>query len=104
MKAIDVSPLRVGGFVVPVEIENQHLHVAGLVGRYLGDEPRIIIRDDLTAQTIAETVLHETLHAIVEIYLEGMADNISEHVVAMISQGLFQVLQDNPELTEYVSG
>lgn len=102
MQVTDVSPVYIAGFTVPIVVENHHLQVANLLGRYLGDEPRIIIRDDVSPQMMAETTLHEVLHAICGLYLESQ--EISEYVTAMIAQGLFQVLQDNPEFTKYVSG
>lgn len=103
MKVTEVSPLTIAGFTVPVEVENHHLQVAGLLGRYLGDEPRIVVRDDMSPQMVAQTTLHEVIHAVIGIYLEGHTD-LSEHVIAMIAQGLFQVLQDNEALTQYISG
>lgn len=103
MQITDIEPLLIAGFVVPIKVENHHLQVSNLLGRYLGDEPRIILRDDVSPQMIAETLLHEVIHAIIGLYLEGHED-VSEHVVAMIAQGMFQVLQANQEFTKYVSG
>ena len=102
MQVTDVSPVYVAGFTIPIEIETHPLQVAHQLGQYLGDEPRIIIRGDVPPQMMAETVLHEVLHAIGGLYLESQ--EISEHMISMLAQGLLQVIQDNPEFTKYVSG
>ena len=104
MKANEIGSLRIGGYQIPVNIENQHLAIAGVLGVYAGDDLKIMIRDDGPAALIADTVLHEVLHAITEIYLEGHTECVSEHIIAMLAQGLFQVLQDNPNFTSYVAG
>lgn len=104
MKLEDISPIYVGGFQIPISIETHHMETAGLVGRYLHDEARIVMRGGMTPQVSALTLLHEILHAAVEIYLEGLPEGVSEHVVAMMANGLFQILQDNPDFTAYVSG
>lgn len=100
----EVGPLSIGGYKIDVAIENQHLEIAGLLGRYLNDDTKIMLRDTMPKQVIAETLLHEVMHAIAEVYLEGMPDGIHEHVIAVLSQGLFQVLQDNPDFTFFVAG
>ena len=104
MKVDEVGPLRIGGYQIAVDVENQHLAVAGVLGAYACDELKIMMKDEGPPQLVAETLIHEVLHAIAEIYLEGYADGVSEHVVAMLGQGLFQVLRDNPGFAAFVTG
>lgn len=103
MNLDEIGPLRIGGYQIPIEIDNQHCHMTGVLGRYAGDDTKIIQRDDnLPKQVIAQTCLHEVMHAINEVYIEGI--DIDEHIIAMLSQGLFQVMQDNPDLVFYIAG
>tara|TARA_Y100000310_G_scaffold336580_1_gene421529 strand:- start:1694 stop:2050 length:357 start_codon:yes stop_codon:yes gene_type:complete len=103
MNLNNIGPLRIGGYWIPIEVDNPHCHMTGLLGRYAGDDTKIIQRDDnLPAQVVAETNLHEVLHGIAEIYMEGT--DVPETTIAMLAQGLFQVMGDNPDWVFFVSG
>ena len=105
MELKEVETIRVGGYTFVVSIDNHQMETVQLLGRCVTDDLRIIMRDNAPKAILAETLLHEVVHAIFDVYMEGIDDKInSEHVVAMISQGFFQVLQDNPEFTYFVSG
>lgn len=103
MDLTKVSPLYLGGFEIPVVDESDKLKLAGLVGYYDGDEPSIQLRSvGVGEQSQAQTLLHEALHAVAYIFLEG--EEVGERVVAGMSQGIFQLLADNPGFVDVITG
>lgn len=58
----------------------------------------IKIKQDLHADVIAETLLHELTHAVEEQLDLGL----SEKQVHRFSVGMFQVLRDNPEVVKFL--
>ena len=101
MKLEDVQDIIVGGLVVEVNSPNMDLINSGLLGHYLPACLEIGIRDDLPLQLQGNVLVHETIHAIANVYCEGLGLNESQ--VAGIAQGLYQVLTDNEDFVRFVT-
>ncbi len=65
-------------------------------------ERLIIIAEDLFAQDVQMTILHEILHALLLAIGRGGLDRVNEGLVNSMECGLFQLIQDNPELMRYL--
>ena len=94
------SPIYVGGFAIDVEDATKELTDRGLWGFFSLPLSKIQMRTDLTEQAQAQTLVHEVIHAIENVYLEG--DELTERQVAALSQGLFQVSVDNPNFIDAI--
>ena len=101
MKLEDVQDIIVGGLVVEVNSPNMDLINSGLLGHYLPACLEIGIRDDVPLQLQGNILVHETIHAIANVYCEGL--HLDEAQVAGISQGLYQVLTDNEDFVRFVT-
>lgn len=67
----------------------------------------IIVRPQATHAQDAETLLHETLHALLEMIgirnaLDRLAPNLEEDVVAALAPALLDVLRRNPRLVAFL--
>ena len=100
MNVEELPPVIVGGFRIAIKVDNVRLVGDGLYGQHRNDELCILIRDDVPRALIAETVLHEVIHAISSVYLENLV--LDEQRVGLLAQGLFQVIQSNPRLIEFI--
>ena len=87
--------------MVEVNSPNMDLINSGLLGHYLPACLEIGIRDDLPLQLQGNVLVHETIHAIANVYCEGLGLNESQ--VAGIAQGLYQVLTDNEDFVRFVT-
>jgi len=101
MKLEDVQDIIVGGLVVEVNSPNMDLINSGLLGHYLPACLEIGIRDDVPLQLQGNILVHETIHAIANVYCEGL--NLDEAQVAGIAQGLYQVLTDNEDFVRFIT-
>ena len=101
MKLEDVQDIIVGGLVVEVNSPNMDLINNGLLGHYLPACLEIGVRDDVPLQLQGNILVHETIHAIANVYCEGL--NVDEAQVAGIAQGLYQVLTDNEDFVRFVT-
>jgi hypothetical protein len=61
-------------------------------------EQHIVINNEYTVDRQKETILHEIVHGIVSSYNVPVTEKQHEDVVTGISSGLFQVLNDNPDI------
>ena len=92
----NLGPIYLGGYAIKVEDASKELCDRGLMGFMSTLNMKIQIRtEDTSGQVAAQCLVHETLHAIDEIYSEG--NNLTEAQVASISQGLYQLIVDNPD-------
>ena len=101
MKLEDVQDIIVGGLVVEVNSPNMDLINSGLLGHYLPACLEIGVRNDVPLQLQGNILVHETIHAIANVYCEGL--NLDEAQVAGIAQGLYQVLTDNEDFVRFVT-
>ena len=101
MRLESVQDIIVGGLVVEVNSPNMDLINSGLLGHYLPACLEIGIRDDVPLQLQGNILVHETIHAIANVYCEGL--NLDEAQVAGIAQGLYQVLTDNEDFVRFIT-
>jgi len=104
--------IRVGAFDYPVEENKEAMTVAGTSGAHLGDEQKILVDPTLAPQQYAETLLHESIHAIIhqtnlrEVIFESFddPDKAEERLVRPLSTGLYTLLRNNPGLVDLICG
>jgi len=101
MKLDDVQDIIVGGLVIEVNSPNMDLINNGLLGHYLPACLEIGVRDDVPLQLQGNILVHETVHAIANVYCEGL--HLDESQVAGIAQGFYQVLTDNEDFVRFVT-
>ena len=103
MNPENIEPVVVGGFRYDIRFNSEsdkELYTEGLYAQHDLTCMEIQIRTDLTEQMQGESLLHETVHAIVHTYMSG--NRLDEGQVESMAQGLFQVIRDNPQLVEFV--
>ena len=101
MKLNEIRPIVVGGLVVEVNTPTQDLINCGLLGHYLPSQLEIGVRGDLPEQLQGNVLTHEMVHAIANVYCEGLG--LNEAQVAGIAQGLYQVLGDNEDVVAFIT-
>lgn len=90
--------IRIGG--VDYEVHKQDTVIMGnqlCNGRIDFERSLITLRDDIGTQFQGITLWHEILHGIInhsEAEL-GISEEREEHVIRVLSRGIYQVLQDN---------
>jgi hypothetical protein len=102
MSLSDIMRLKVGGFWYTVtEERDDALDSACLVGEHDRGNLTLSVKSTLDEQAKALCLMHEVTHAISSVYCSGC--ELSEEAVEGVAQGLFQVIRDNPILTNYVN-
>ena len=102
MPLSDIMRLKVGGFWYAVtEERDDALDSACLVGEHDRGNLTLSVKSTLDEQAKALCLVHEVTHAISSVYCSGC--ELSEEAVEGVAQGLFQVIRDNPVLTNYVN-
>ena len=101
MKLEELTDVIIGGLVIEVNSPNSDLINNGLLGHYLPANLEIGIRDDLPRQLQGNVLIHEVVHAIANVYCEGLG--LDEAQVSGIAQGFHQVLTDNEDLVRFVT-
>lgn len=96
MKISDLTTVKVGGFDVSIEDQTEQLQYLQVYASFQGGKMAIGLRNDTAPQMLGQSLLHEIIHAIESVYLEG--DELSERQLSALAQGLFQVSRDNPEV------
>lgn len=102
---ITFSKIKVGPFRYTIKHSNEiPAERDGQCTPYL---QQILVGLNLAPDYERDTVLHESLHAIIaHTILERMEpwdDKIEEAVVRSLAPGLLQLLRDNPKLVEYLT-
>ena len=103
MNPENIEPVVVGGFTYDIRFNaetDKELYTEGLYAQHDLTCMELQIRTDLTEQMQGESLMHETVHAIVHTYMAG--NRLDEGQVESMAQGLFQVMRDNPQLVEFV--
>jgi hypothetical protein len=80
--------------VIPLR-EDEHEDADGVMKL---DEQVLGVRDKPAKEYMADTLLHETIHAIDETLVLKM----TERQVSNVASVLLQVLKDNPEFTKWI--
>lgn len=95
------SEVRVGGFTYKVYERSDFVKNQGAFGTCDNDLSIIMIGRDLTKAMQLNTLIHEIFHAIYYVY--SIQDNDEEErVVNTFANGWHQVLNDNPQLVNYI--
>ncbi len=91
------TQVRVGYATVDVElIEDNHADMAGIAGATMPFRQKIFIRENMTAQQVANTFIHEVIHVIHFVY--GVDSDCDEETFTNLgANGLCAFAQDNPE-------
>lgn len=83
-----------------VPIKSQHMEMNEAFGLCNNVEAKIFVCTDMAPEVVADTFLHEIMHAIW--YYMGLDDkDDEENVVNRLSSGLICAMVDNPELLKY---
>lgn len=95
------TSLKIGNFRFTVEIEDFGDSVAtGSFGHMNQVSHKIRVAQHQTAQNLADTFLHEVLHAI-HVYFDLQDENDEEDFTLFGARGLCQVWQDNPKAMDW---
>lgn len=97
--------IKVGPHVYRIVADqNRELEADDSAGRTSPAVGEIQIRSDHKSHTyIADTLLHEVLHAVIH-NVSGAPSGEEEQFVERMSTGLLGVLRDNPDLIEFLTG
>jgi hypothetical protein len=97
------ASVRVGYRTLAVEAwAHEEADTAGECGRFDTENDRILIDTAYGAATVAETLIHEVLHACYALGHVSEQDS-EERTVAILSTQLAQVIRDNPDLVAFLS-
>lgn len=92
--------IRVGPCDIKLVVAPDHSSSAW--GYYEAGKHQIVLFDSMCdTQKVVEVVIHETAHAIYDLYKMQDGDQ-EERVVATMSIGWVQVYRDNPWLTKWI--
>lgn len=92
------SRLKVGPFVYRVDTTDE---MDDQDGTTMTSEKSILLRKSLDDQSIRETLVHEVLHAILDLtWFRGYDDE--ERLVASVSPLLYQFLRDNKKVVGWL--
>lgn len=98
---IPFKSIRVGSFdvkVTPLTVEESEK----CLGVFSKNDMRIGLQSKYPSQQMeAQILLHELMHAVYEVMGIHAKDG-EERIVAQMSQGLAQVMRDNPKLIEWL--
>jgi hypothetical protein len=103
MKITDIEQVFVGGFVYNVRADNEtniYLTQNNLQAEHDPFTMEFKVSTALSEQGQAQSLVHEVIHAIVRVY---GAQDVCEPGVEALSQGIFQVLRDNPNLVVFIA-
>ena len=97
------TTIKVGGFIYRVQVvphisETDSKVQTGVID-YLASEIRLLDKEGWQARR--QTLVHEVIHAILT-YCGQYEANNNEEMIDALSNGLFQVLRENPELVNYL--
>lgn len=88
--------IKIAGYRVKILIDKKLMGNEARLGEYSPFEQRIKIASGLTKQQKDETLIHEILEAINDIYELGLDHN---EQLCKLSVALHQILVDNPQET-----
>jgi hypothetical protein len=86
--------IKIGGYTVSV-VHSDNLVANGLVGEYAPFEQKISIANGLSKQHEQETLIHEVLEAINDLYELGLEHDSQ---LCKLSVVLHQIIVDNEDL------
>lgn len=94
--------LRVGYKDIDIQpMPADHARATGHLGEYRSREGTILVHTHQTPVEMADTVIHELLHAIIdERDLTDVLGDREEAVVRAVAHGLTALFRDNPDFTK----
>ena len=92
--------VKVGGFWYTIEEANEELAIRNVAGRTIHEELQIKIKTDRPNLIVREGLHHELFHAAEEIL--GPDNCLQEYQVRVMSEMMFQILSDNPEVRKFI--
>ena len=101
MEVTAVGPIAVAGYHYAVTTPTAYLRDLDLWAQQDVEAMEIKVREYLTPAMHATCLLHEIIHAICVGYNGG--EQLPETVVESLAQGLYQVIQDNPRLLQFIT-
>lgn len=114
MPASIPKTVKVGTFTYRIEVSQAAIDAATvrnskhLMGCCSSELLLIAIAPDLAHDQLADTLLHEVLHACCQVSGADLdsrdGDDHEEHAVGAISPHLLGALRDNPKLVEFLVG
>jgi hypothetical protein len=100
----ELGTVLVGGYEYTIDHNDEHdkeMFVTDRMGQHDRLGVRVEIRTDMDDQQKAQTLVHEVFgHAIDCVYMDGQS--IGEQSITLLTQGIFQVIRDNPLLVRYI--
>ena len=99
-----IDKVKIGPYAFDINDRSEEWHRStGDYGSTLIDNLVInVVTEDRPAMFVLDTLLHEILHGIWEVWHLGEDIEIEERIVASISTALLGVLQDNAELRKLI--
>ncbi len=89
------TKLKVAGYVISIEKDGKILPNESRIGEYSSFEQKIKLADGLSKQQEEETLIHETLEAINDIYELGLDH---DEQLCKLSVAIHQIFVDNKKL------
>lgn len=97
---IKTKKLKIGSQIYDLKNDPERMVRRSYLGFCEQDKAVISYDGNQIDSTIANSVLHETIHAIVHNYIYQIDLCKEEEIVTQLTNGLIQVLRDNPKFFE----
>lgn len=94
---IKTKRLKIGHQVYALKNDIKRMRSLNYLGLCEKDQACISYDGNQVGATVADSVLHETLHAIVHNYIFQIDNCHEEEIVTQMTHGLIQVMRDNPK-------
>lgn len=108
-KASPEGVLHVGPIPFTVKVDNDACVAGGVSGATMNDSQLIFIQDKVALQTMQDTLLHESMHAIwnqtsltIE-YPDADADSPGEKLIRTLAPRILALLKDNPWFLDFLT-
>ena len=104
MKYALPESVKIGGLAYSVEINDDYLRGAETLSAASHQclEIRLAAGPPTARQKVQESLLYELVHIVGQVY--GAGEDLPESWVHAITNGMFQVLRDNPLATNFILG
>lgn len=99
---IKTKKLKIGHQVYTLKNDTKRMKGLDYLGLCEQDKACISYDGDQVDSTVADSVLHETLHAIVHNYIFQINNCHEEEIVTQMTHGLIQVMRDNPKFFDEI--
>ena len=99
-----IDKVKIGPYTFDINDRSEEWHRStGDYGSTLIDNLVInVVTEDRPAMFVLDTLLHEIVHGIWEVWHLGNDDEQEERIVASLSTAILGVLKDNPDLRKLI--